>query len=113
MFNSVISRRLLSSFSGEQLSAVLRAFTASNNRAERARVLAGILRDASPRLRDEIGQSIAGVLSVEKLVPDAYSHWRRLVHDAMVFYASRISAERLATKIVEQIELPVQTSIES
>lgn len=49
------------------------------------------------------------MLPAESIVPEIYAAWRPLVRDAMLFMVSRLSAPRLAPKLVEQIELPADT----
>jgi ubiquinone biosynthesis protein len=80
---------------------------------ERVKAVQEALRSSGPELRPEIGEWIASLLSVETLVPDAFERWRPLVHASMAYVASHISDVRLAPKIVEQIELPSDTPIES
>jgi ubiquinone biosynthesis protein len=48
-------------------------------------------------------------LPIDALVPQTYARWRPLVHDAMGFMLSRLSTPRLAPKLAEQIELPLET----
>lgn len=55
------------------------------------------------QVRDALAEWIAETLSV--LVPVASANWRRLVHDAMRFVVMNLSAQRLAPKLVEQLEL--------
>src|SRR5208282_3164924 len=52
------------------------------------------------------------IVPVERLVPEAYEKWRQPVRDAMTFVVARLSAERLAPKLLEQLELPENTSAE-
>jgi len=60
-------------------------------------------------LRDTLGTWIAQILSVDTLVPEAYRKWRPLVRDSFQFVFSGLSDERLAAKLVEQIDLPLDT----
>ena len=46
------------------------------------------------------------------MVPKAYVAWRPPVRDAMTFVVARLSPARLAPKLVEQLELPPNTSAE-
>ncbi|HYY68291.1 MAG TPA: AarF/UbiB family protein [Terriglobales bacterium] len=62
-------------------------------------------------LRDEMARNVARYLPME-LVPAVYAEWRPLVHDAIVFILSRLSAARLAPKLVEQMALPPETAPE-
>jgi len=52
------------------------------------------------------------IVPVDALVPKAYAEWRAPVRDAMMFVVARLSPTRLAPKLLEQIELPVSTSVE-
>src|SRR5437588_6058462 len=69
-------------------------------------------------LRSPLGQSIRDAMArwivdeivpVEKLVPKQYLNWRAPVRDSMMFVVARLSPERLAPKLLEQIELPFDT----
>src|SRR5579863_4951908 len=61
-------------------------------------------------LRDTMARWIVDeIVPVERLVPETYIKWRPPVRDAMVFVVARLSPERLAPKLLEQIELPVNT----
>jgi ubiquinone biosynthesis protein len=64
---------------------------------------------AGPLLRANLGAWVEQILPADYLVPEAYRKWRPLVRDAIVFTVSRLSDERLAPKIVEQIALPPGT----
>jgi len=59
--------------------------------------------------RKELGDWTTRMVPVELLVPDVHRQWRPLVHEAMLFVVSRLSAARLAPKIVEQVGLPADT----
>jgi len=72
-------------------------------------------------LRGGLGESMRGTMAqwivddivpVAHLVPKAYLKWRAPVRDAMKFVVARLSAARLAPKLLEQIELPKNTSPE-
>jgi ubiquinone biosynthesis protein len=69
-------------------------------------------------LRSPLGQSIRDAMArwivdeivpVEKLVPKQYLNWRAPVRDSMMFVVARLSPDRLAPKLLEQIELPFDT----
>jgi len=60
--------------------------------------------------RDHVGRWIAEAVPVESLVPEIYAAWRPVVRDALQFIFSRLSAERLAAKLVEQLDLPLDTA---
>ena len=73
-------------------------------------------------LRSGIGQSLReamaawivdGIVPVSRLVPEAYVKWRPPVRDAMMFVLARLSAARLAPKLLEQFELPENTPAET
>lgn len=64
------------------------------------------------RFRDELAEWVLQFVPVEALVPETYMRWRPLVHDAMRFMMSRLSTPRLAPKLAEQIELPINTKPE-
>ena len=64
-------------------------------------------------LRAELGSWTVRVVPVELLVPKVHQDWRPLVREAMLFVVSRLSASRLAPKIVEQIGLPADTPAEA
>jgi ubiquinone biosynthesis protein len=53
--------------------------------------------------------TIAALVPVETLVPEAQAAWRPLVRDAMEFVFSELSRERLAAKVLEQMQLPAAT----
>jgi len=63
-------------------------------------------------LRDQMGEWVIQFLPLEHLVPEKFAAWRPPVRDAMLFVMSNLSAARLAPKLVEQIELPVDTTPE-
>jgi len=72
-------------------------------------------------LHSPAGQSMRGQVAkwiveqfvpAEALVPEEYAEWRPPVRDAMLFVISRFSDARLAPKILEQINLPPNTSPE-
>jgi ubiquinone biosynthesis protein len=63
-------------------------------------------------LRSELGTWITRLIPVETLVPEAHQAGRPLVRDAFAFVFSHLSDQRLAAKIVEQIELPADTAPE-
>jgi len=72
-------------------------------------------------LRSPMGESLRGAMArwvveqitpVERLVPAAYEKWQSPVRDSMMFVVQRLSAARLAPKLVEQFEIPQNTSAE-
>jgi hypothetical protein len=56
---------------------------------------------------------VDGIVPVSRLVPEAYVKWRPPVRDAMMFVVARLSAARLAPKLLEQFELPENTPAET
>jgi ubiquinone biosynthesis protein len=64
-------------------------------------------------LRRDIATWITQLVPVSALVPEDAQRWRPLVRDAIQFIFARLSAPRLATKLVEQFELPLSTSPEN
>ena len=78
---------------------------------QRAEVLeSALLSQAGPLLRAQMARWIANdIVRVERLVPRTYGQWYPPVRDAMSFVVSNLSAARLAPKIVEQINLPLET----
>ena len=64
-------------------------------------------------LRNELGKWVTHILPAEDVVPEVYAAWRPLVRDAMLFMITRLSPARLAPKIVEQLQLPPETTPEA
>ncbi len=61
-------------------------------------------------IRDAMAKWIVDeIVPVETLVPKAYLNWRPPVRDSMMFVVSHLSPARLAPKLLEQIELPINT----
>jgi ubiquinone biosynthesis protein len=100
----------LGSLPGELLLSV---FSRDAGVAERVRVIQAVLeRPSSQGFREEMSRWVLQFVPVEALVPELYAQWRPLVRDAMFFMMSRLSAKRLAPKLVEQIDLPADTKPE-
>ena len=92
----------------EQLQAAF--FSAYKTHGERVASVSKLLRTpAGPLLRERIGRWVIQRLPAEELVPEKYAHWRPLVQDAMLFMFLNLSVERLAPKLVEQVELAAHT----
>ena len=99
----------------KQLCAALADFLPKSASAdERTHAIEDMLRSPAGRsLREAMARWIVGeIVPVERLVPEAYVKWRPPVRDAMTFVVARLSAERLAPKLLEQIELAENTSAE-
>ena len=79
-----------------------------------AAIEAGLRSPLGQSLRDAMARWIVDeVVPVERLVPESYVQWRPPVRDAMMFVVARLSPARLAPKLLEQIELPPETSAET
>ena len=99
----------------EQLRAALADFLPKGaTAAEQTRTIeAGLRSPAGAGLRDAMARWIVDeIVPVERLVPQAYENWRPPVRDAMMFVVARLSPARLAPKLLEQLELPLNTSAE-
>jgi len=74
---------------------------------------AGLKSPLGQSMREAMARWIVDeIVPVERLVPPAYLKWRGPVRDSMMFVVARLSPARLAPKILEQIELPSNTSPE-
>src|ERR1022692_3703691 len=82
--------------------------------AEQTRAIeVGLRSPAGRAMRDTMARWIVDeIVPVERLVPQAYLAWRPPVRDAMMFVVARLSPARLAPKLLEQLELPLNTSAE-
>ena len=81
--------------------------------AARTSALAMILdSDEGKSFREEASRWIVEALCVRRLVPEKYAEWRPVVREAMLYFGSHLSTPRLAPKLVEQIELPANTTPE-
>lgn len=87
--------------------------TGSATTAEKIKAVQSALESADGKLwREELGRWAAQIVPVELLVPDVHREWRPLVREAILFVVSKLSAYRLAPKIVEQMELGPEVSAE-
>jgi predicted unusual protein kinase regulating ubiquinone biosynthesis (AarF/ABC1/UbiB family) len=55
--------------------------------------------------REELGKWTVREVPVEMLVPEALRDWRPLVRESVLFVVSKLSASRLAPKVIEQMGL--------
>lgn len=96
-------------------SAVADFLPKSGTQAERVSAIEAALRSfVGQSLRHAMAEWIVdGIVPVSRLVPDAYLKWRPPVRDAMMFVVERLSPARLAPKLLEQFELPENTSAET
>jgi|SRR5579884_2298967 len=79
---------------------------------ERIRAVETALGETESPFREEVGAWTQHIFPVEFLAPEAYARWRPLLADGLRFLISRLSAARLAPKIVEQATLPADTPTE-
>jgi len=99
----------------EQLRAGLANFLPKGaNADEQVRAIeAGLRSPTGEAMREAMARWIVEeIVPVERLVPQAYLAWRPPVRDAMMFVVARLSPARLAPKLLEQLELPLDTSAE-
>ncbi len=94
--------------------AVANFLPKSGSHAEKVGAIESGLRSlAGQSLRHAMAEWIVDeIVPVSRLVPEAYVKWRPPVRDAMMFVVARLSPARLAPKILEQLELPGNTSPE-
>ncbi len=105
----------LGQFAPQQWRAVLENLLPHNaTTAEKIRAIeAGLQSPFGQSVRETMAQWIVDeIVPVDRLVPAAYIKWRPPVRDAMMFVVTRLSAARLAPKLLEQIELPPNTAPE-
>lgn len=115
MLSSPVLEDGLPQLAPEQLRAALANFLPKDaTAAEQTKAIeAGLRSPAGQAMRNTMAQWIVdGIVPVERLVPKAYMAWRPPVRDAMMFVVARLSPARLAPKLVEQLELPPNTSAE-
>jgi len=100
----------------EQLRTALEGFVSKGTTTvEKVQAIeAGLRSPAGQSVRDAMARWIVDdIVAVDALVPEAYVKWRPPVRDAMMFVVARLSPARLAPKLLEQIELPANTSPET
>src|SRR6516225_4105077 len=92
---------------------LLDLFSRRQSTAERIKALEPMLNGpAAQKFRNQMASWALQFLPVEALVPDLYAQWRPLVQDAMRFVFCHLSSPRLAPKLIEQMELPLDTKPE-
>jgi ubiquinone biosynthesis protein len=98
----------------DQLRAALQNFLPNGSTAERVQAIeTGLASPVGESLREAMARWIVDeVVPVESLVPESYLKWRPPVRDAMMYVVAHLSPERLAPKLLEQIELPVNAPAE-
>jgi len=93
--------------------AVSSFLTSSATAAEKISIVQTALEAGEREVwRKELGDWAARMVPVELLVPEVHREWRPLVREGIGFVVSRLSASRLAPKIVEQLELGMNASAE-
>jgi ubiquinone biosynthesis protein len=106
----------LSQLPPQQLRATLASYLPQGSTAaEKIQAIENGLRSPLGKsIRDAMARWIVDeIVPVEKLVPKQYLNWRAPVRDSMMFVVARLSPERLAPKLLEQIELPFDTPAET
>jgi ubiquinone biosynthesis protein len=106
----------LCQFSPDQLRAMLRNFLprGATTAQKVSAIETALASPAGQSLREAMARWIVDeIVPVERLVPESYFKWRQPVGHAMKFVVARLSAARLAPKLLEQIELPSKTSAET
>lgn len=98
----------------DQLRAALQNFLPKGSTAERVHAIeTGLGSPVGESLRDAMARWIVDeVVPVDSLVPESYLKWRPPVRDAMMYVVAHLSPARLAPKLLEQIELPVNAPAE-
>lgn len=98
----------------DQLRAALENFLPKGSTAERVQAIeTGLASPVGGSLREAMARWIVDeIVPVDSLVPESYLKWRPPVRDAMMYVVAHLSPERLAPKLLEQIELPVNAPAE-
>jgi len=99
----------------DQLRAALENFLPTGSTAERVGAIEAALGSSvGQSLREATARWIVDeIVPVEALVPESYLKWRAPVREAMVYVVAHLSPGRLAPKLLEQIELPMETPSEA
>ena len=61
---------------------------------------------------EQLGKLVSKILPIEQLVPDIYADWRPIIRDSVIFIGARLSSTRLIPKLIEQLMLPDDISLE-
>ena len=98
----------------DQLRTALENFLPEGSTSERVNAIEAALRSqVGQSLREAMARWIVDeIVPVESLVPESYLKWRAPVREAMMYVVAHLSPGRLAPKILEQIELPIETMAE-
>lgn len=110
-----IALKQLRHMAPDELYRMLRQLVPENSTtAEQTRAIENVLNGPMGELvRGEMGKWVVEqVVPVEALVPEIYARWREPVRAAMLYVMAHLSAARLAPKLLEQVQLPLDTSPE-
>ncbi len=90
-------------------------FPQNSSAAQRVSTIATLLESpAGQSVREAMAKWVVDeIVPVDALVPESYTKWRSPVRDCMIFVISSISPDRLAPKLVEQLDLPPKTTPET
>ena len=105
----------LQQLSPEQLQDALAQFLPpSATTAERIAIVDAALRSPQGKeLRAELGRWIVDrLVPVSALLPQRFALWREPTRESMLFVITHLSTERLAPKLIEQLDLPRKTTPE-
>jgi ubiquinone biosynthesis protein len=99
----------------DQLRAALENFLPEGPRSKKISAIEAALRSLSGQsVREAMARWIVDeIVPVESLVPEPYLKWRAPVREAMMYVVAHLSPGRLAPKLLEQIELPIDTPAEA
>jgi ubiquinone biosynthesis protein len=106
----------LRNLSPKELRSALSAFVPSNlTPAERVAAIESVLNSPDgASVRIAMAHWISEhIVPASKLVPSAHVRWIPVVRDAMLYVVSHLSSNRLAPKLLEQLELPLRTHPET
>lgn len=106
----------LQQLSPEQLQDALAQFLPStSSTAERTGIVDAALRSPQGKeLRVELGRWIVDrLVPVASLLPQRFALWREPTRESMLFVITHLSTERLAPKLIEQLDLPRSTPPEA
>jgi ubiquinone biosynthesis protein len=106
----------LREMSPKELRAALATFVPPDaTQTERIAAIELVLNSANGlSVRAAMGRWISEhVVPAGKLVPAAHVRWIPVVRDAMLYVVSHLSSNRLAPKLLEQLELPLRTHPET
>jgi ubiquinone biosynthesis protein len=99
----------------DQLRAALGNFLPKGCKSKKISAIENALRSpVGQSLREAMARWIVDeIVPVESLVPTSYLKWRAPVREAMTYVVGHLSPGRLAPKLLEQVELPIDTPAEA